>query len=110
MKTEQKEKYDRTSKNKTSYCLGDLVYVCITNLEETKKLKPKWDGPYRIVKILQNNLNYVLKHWYNEKKEVVHHNRMIKGIFFFKTVEIRAYSFRRRNRGNNFTSIHQKTI
>ena len=61
-KTEQKEKYDRTSKNKTSYCLGDLVYVYKTNPEGTKKLKPKWDGPYRIKKILPNNLTYVLKH------------------------------------------------
>jgi hypothetical protein len=80
-KTEQKEKYDRTSKNKTNYCLGDLVYVYKTNLEGTKKLKPKWDGPYRIVKILPNNLTYVLKHQYNEKEEVVHHNRMKKGFF-----------------------------
>jgi hypothetical protein len=54
-KTEQKEKYDRTSKNKTNYCLGDLVYVYKTNLEGTTKLKPKWDGPYRILQILPNN-------------------------------------------------------
>ena len=44
-KTEQKEKYDRTSKNKTNYCLEDLVYVYKTNQEGTKKLKTKWDGP-----------------------------------------------------------------
>ena len=49
--------------------------------KEQTKLKPKWDGPYRIVKVLPNNLTYILKHKDRKTEEVVHHNRMKKGFF-----------------------------
>lgn len=55
-----KKEFDKHRKKATSYSIGDLVRVerTIINKEhsgKSKKLIPKFHGPYRIVKILEND-------------------------------------------------------
>lgn len=54
----QKERYDRTRKEARQYGEGDLVLVLITSEPATgvsKKLLPKYKGPFRISKVLLND-------------------------------------------------------
>jgi len=55
---EQKERYDRTRRDATKYHEGDLVLVQITSDPATgssKKLHPKFKGPFRVRKVLIND-------------------------------------------------------
>jgi len=55
---EQKEHYDQTRREAARYKSGDLVLVRITNDPATgssKKLHPKFKGPFRIRKVLIND-------------------------------------------------------
>lgn len=55
---EQKERYDKARRDATKYGEGDLVLVQITSDPATgssKKLHPKFKGPFRIRKVLINN-------------------------------------------------------
>lgn len=54
----QKERYDRNRRNAERYEVGDLVLVQITGEASTglsKKLLPKFKGPFRVVKVLFND-------------------------------------------------------
>ena len=44
---------------------------------ESKKLAPRKSGPWTIVKILENGVNFEIKRNNNNKKTVVHHDRLI---------------------------------
>ncbi|KAG6462773.1 hypothetical protein O3G_MSEX013458 [Manduca sexta] len=60
-----KTRFDKHRKSPTKYCEGDLVRVeRVTfdkdRLGKSKKLMPKFQGPYRIVKVLPND-RYVVK-------------------------------------------------
>jgi len=61
----EKEKYDVKSKNRTQYTVGDLELVQ-KKLEGTKRLKQKWDRPFRIIKKLLDKITYISKQ--TEKK------------------------------------------
>ncbi|KAK2703614.1 hypothetical protein QYM36_017916 [Artemia franciscana] len=80
-KVKQKDKYDRRVKNTREYKIGDIVWVQKPNLEGTKKLKEKWDGPFRVIKILSNNLTYILRHSKKQTEKIVHHNRIKPGFY-----------------------------
>ena len=80
-KVEQKDKYDRRVKTTREYKIGDIVWVQKPNLEGTKKLKEKWDGPFRVIKVLSNNLTYILRHSEKQTEEIVHYNRIKPGFY-----------------------------
>lgn len=55
---EQKERYDKARRNATKYNAGELVLVQITSDSATgssRKLHPKFKGPFRIRKVLIND-------------------------------------------------------
>lgn len=55
---EQKERYDRARRDETKYKNGDLVLVRITSdpsTETSKKLHPKFKGPFRVRTVLFND-------------------------------------------------------
>lgn len=48
---EQRRQYNKKSKAARSYKIGDIVAIKKTQFETAAKLKPKFVGPYRVVKI-----------------------------------------------------------
>ena len=55
---QQKERYDKTRREATRYQEGDLVMVEITSEQatgESRKLHPKFKGPFRICRVLVND-------------------------------------------------------
>lgn len=51
MQEEQRHQYNKKAKPARSYKIGDIVAVKKTQFETAAKLKPKYVGPYRVVKI-----------------------------------------------------------
>lgn len=55
---EQKKRFDKTRFNPKSLKVNDLVLIRVTSLPATgksRKLLPKWKGPFRISKVVGND-------------------------------------------------------
>lgn len=73
---QQKERYDKTRRDATKYGHGELVMVLITSDPATgssKKLYPKFKGPFRVHKVLINDRYEVedLREGYKRRRTVV---------------------------------------
>ncbi|XP_042142253.1 uncharacterized protein LOC121833194 [Ixodes scapularis] len=74
----RKELYDRNSQRAT-YNIGDLVYIEVKAVKRgiSKKLFPKWEGPYHVIKKL-SEVTYCVKNARTGERKVLHVNRMRK--------------------------------
>lgn len=55
---EQKQRFDKGRITGRNYKVGDLILLRLTSTPNTgtsKKLQPKWRGPFRIAKVLEND-------------------------------------------------------
>jgi len=81
----QKERYDRTRREATRYDEGTLVLIQITSDPATgssRKLHPKFKGPFRVHKVLINDRYEVedLREGHRRKRTVVAADRMKRWI------------------------------
>lgn len=72
---EQKERYDRSRRDAVKYAEGDLVLMRITSDPTTgssRKLHPKFKGPFRVRKVLMNDRYEVedLREGYRRRRTV----------------------------------------
>ena len=71
-KQKSKENYDKKA-NVIKYKTDDLVYMIDKRTYKNKKLKPRWEGPYKIIQI-NSPTNVTLK--VRRKKLVLHIDRI----------------------------------
>jgi len=74
----QKRYYDKTIREKNKFKVGDLVLLenFQKRVEHTSKFEPEKIGPFEIIEIFNDNLNYKLKSLTNNNEFVTHYNRM----------------------------------
>lgn len=77
----QKERYDKARKDAKKYNQGDLILVRITSepsMGTSRKLNPKFKGPFRVYKILDNDRYEVedIREGYKRTRTVVPSDHM----------------------------------
>ena len=68
------------TKESFQYKLGQIVWRFIGDQKKGNnyKLTAKYGGPYEIIRVHDNNVNYTIRNLYNENEELtVHGNKLI---------------------------------
>ncbi|KAK2727028.1 hypothetical protein QYM36_007772 [Artemia franciscana] len=75
-KLKQKETYDRDAKD-IRFNEGDLVLLHVPPVARHNKLdRIRWLQPYRVIRLLGNEVNFEILRVADGKTEIIHHNRL----------------------------------
>ena len=75
-KLNQKENYDRDAKD-IRFNVRDLVLMHVPPVARHNKLdRIRWLGPYRVIRLMGNEINFEIRRVADGKTEIIHPNRL----------------------------------